>query len=105
MRPSTSQGAASLAEYMLSTYGKDAFALLIDEGCLFSSPILNFYVLNHLNYSAGIENKLGTPFAILGVAEKGYTDVRVEVTSPGGHSSLPPSHTVSLNLCGMTQSH
>jgi Gly-Xaa carboxypeptidase len=87
----------------LSTYGKDAFALLVDEGCMFSlSPSLNAYVLNQLNYSAGIENKLGTPFATLGVAEKGYTDVRVEVTSPGGHSSIPPPHTVSLNLCSMS---
>ncbi|KIM82989.1 hypothetical protein PILCRDRAFT_447597 [Piloderma croceum F 1598] len=67
-------GAACLADYLLLTYGKDAFALLIDEG-------------------SGIENKLGTPFATLGVAEKGYTDVRVEITSPGGHSSLPPPHT------------
>jgi Gly-Xaa carboxypeptidase len=29
---STCQGASSLAEFLLSTYGKDAFALLIDEG-------------------------------------------------------------------------
>ena len=29
-----------------------------------------------------------------GIAEKGYIDVRVDVTSPGGHSSVPPSHTV-----------
>ena len=30
-----------------------------------------------------------------GIAEKGYIDVRLDVTSPGGHSSVPPSHTVS----------
>ena len=29
------------------------------------------------------------------LSEKGYMDVRVEVTSAGGHSSLPPEHTVS----------
>lgn len=29
-----------------------------------------------------------------GIAEKGYLDVRVEVTAPGGHSSVPPKHTV-----------
>lgn len=28
------------------------------------------------------------------VAEKGYLDVRVEVATPGGHSSVPPQHTV-----------
>ena len=31
--------------------------------------------------------------AIVGTAEKGYSDVRVEVASPGGHSSIPPAHT------------
>ena len=29
------------------------------------------------------------------LSEKGYLDVRMEVTSAGGHSSLPPEHTVS----------
>ena len=33
-------------------------------------------------------------FAMIGTAEKGYIDVRVEVESPGGHSSVPPPHTV-----------
>ncbi|KAG8683468.1 hypothetical protein FRC11_013533, partial [Ceratobasidium sp. 423] len=27
------------------------------------------------------------------IAEKGYLDVRVEVATPGGHSSVPPEHT------------
>ena len=36
----------------------------------------------------------GKAFATLGTAEKGYIDVRVDVESPGGHSSVPPSHTV-----------
>lgn len=33
-------------------------------------------------------------FATPGIAEKGYLDVRIDVTSPGGHSSVPPAHTV-----------
>jgi Gly-Xaa carboxypeptidase len=33
--------------------------------------------------------------AIPGIAEKGYVDVRVSVSTPGGHSSVPPPHTVS----------
>jgi Peptidase dimerisation domain. len=33
--------------------------------------------------------------AIPGVTEKGMYNVKVEVKGPGGHSSLPPSHTVS----------
>lgn len=29
-----------------------------------------------------------------GIAEKGYIDVQVEVATAGGHSSIPPDHTV-----------
>lgn len=32
----------------------------------------------------------------MAVAEKGYLDVRVEVATPGGHSSVPPEHTVRI---------
>jgi Gly-Xaa carboxypeptidase len=35
----------------------------------------------------------GQPFATVGTAEKGYMDVRIDVASPGGHSSVPPPHT------------
>lgn len=45
---------------------------------------------------AGFSEQYGTVFAVPGVGEKGYIDVRVEVTSPGGHSSVPPPHTVSF---------
>lgn len=67
-------GATSLAKYLLSAYGKDAFALLVDEG-------------------SGLGEKYGAVFATPAIAEKGYTDVRIDVTSPGGHSSIPPPHT------------
>jgi hypothetical protein len=33
-------------------------------------------------------------FAVPGVSEKGYLDVKIEVATPGGHSSIPPAHTV-----------
>ena len=36
----------------------------------------------------------GTVLATPGIAEKGFLNVLVEVTSPGGHSSIPPEHTV-----------
>lgn len=29
-----------------------------------------------------------------GVAEKGKFDMRFEISAPGGHSSIPPQHTV-----------
>lgn len=44
----------------------------------------------------GFGEKFGTIFAIPAIAEKGYLDIKIEVTTPGGHSSLPPEHTVRL---------
>ncbi|KAF8920567.1 hypothetical protein CPB85DRAFT_1548472 [Mucidula mucida] len=38
--------------------------------------------------------------AVPGIAEKGYLDVRVEVSSAGGHSSVPPDHT-TIGLLSM----
>ncbi|KAJ7115835.1 hypothetical protein C8R44DRAFT_832690 [Mycena epipterygia] len=69
------QGAGELGAAMRSIYGEDLpFAFIIDEG-------------------GGFAENYGSVFATPAVAEKGYLDVHVEVTSPGGHSSVPPAHT------------
>ncbi|KAG6910025.1 hypothetical protein DXG01_013749 [Tephrocybe rancida] len=68
------RGAGNLAAALYEIYGKDGVAFLIDEG-------------------GGFAEENGAVFATPGIAEKGYLDVRVEVTSPGGHSSVPPKHT------------
>ncbi|KAJ7077873.1 hypothetical protein B0H15DRAFT_1003211, partial [Mycena belliarum] len=69
------QGAGALGEAMESIYGNDLpFAFVVDEG-------------------GGFTETYGSVFATPAVAEKGYLDVHVEVTSPGGHSSVPPRHT------------
>ncbi|KIP10027.1 hypothetical protein PHLGIDRAFT_66515 [Phlebiopsis gigantea 11061_1 CR5-6] len=67
-------GAFSIGQYLLKTYGENAFALLVDEG-------------------GDYNIEYGQAYATVGTAEKGYSDVRVEVASPGGHSSVPPLHT------------
>ncbi|KAI6044288.1 hypothetical protein EDC04DRAFT_2940773 [Pisolithus marmoratus] len=69
------EGAGRITKYLEETYGHDGFAMLVDEG--------------------GLMENLGNAiyFASPAVSEKGYLDVRVEVTSPGGHSSIPPAHT------------
>ena len=47
-----------------------------------------------------IAGSYGTPygddviFAVPALSEKGYLDVRIEVSTKGGHSSVPPKHTV-----------
>lgn len=67
-------GASAISKYLLNTYGENAFSMLVDEGGIY-----------------GVE--YGQAYATIGTAEKGATDVRVEVASPGGHSSIPPAHT------------
>ncbi|KAJ7623331.1 hypothetical protein FB45DRAFT_925310 [Roridomyces roridus] len=68
-------GAGALGEAMRDIYGDNhPFALIVDEG-------------------GGFAESYGTVVATPAVAEKGYLDVHVEVTSPGGHSSIPPEHT------------
>ncbi|KAI0793902.1 carboxypeptidase S [Fomes fomentarius] len=67
-------GASAISKYLLKTYGENAFLLLVDEG-------------------GGFAQEYGGVIATPAIAEKGYLDVRVEVTSPGGHSSVPPLHT------------
>ncbi|KAJ7636725.1 carboxypeptidase S [Roridomyces roridus] len=67
-------GAGHLGPALLERFGPDSFAMIVDEG-------------------AGFVETYGAIFATPGVAEKGYTDISVEVQSPGGHSSIPPEHT------------
>ncbi|KAH0836413.1 hypothetical protein J3R83DRAFT_8014 [Lanmaoa asiatica] len=42
-----------------------------------------------------------------GVAEKGYMDIRMDVLTPGGHSSRPPKHTrlIHTNLSWFVEGH
>ena len=49
--------------------------------------------------TGGFAEQFGGVVATPAVGEKGYIDVRVEVTAPGGHSSVPPPHTVGLGTC------
>ncbi|KAH8116277.1 hypothetical protein DFH11DRAFT_1199323 [Phellopilus nigrolimitatus] len=67
-------GAYELGKHLEATYGKDAFAMVVDEG-------------------GGFSEQYGGVFAVPAVGEKGYFDTLLEVLSPGGHSSVPPVHT------------
>ncbi|KAG2157823.1 uncharacterized protein EDB93DRAFT_1238610 [Suillus bovinus] len=68
------RGASSLATEMLERFGENAFTMLLDEG-------------------AGYSEVYGRVIAVPAIAEKGSLNVQIKVTSPGGHSSLPPPHT------------
>ncbi|KAI0642377.1 carboxypeptidase S [Trametes meyenii] len=67
-------GATAIRDYLLTTYGEDAFSILIDEGG-------GYHITDDVIMSSP------------GIAEKGKFDVRFEISAPGGHSSVPPAHT------------
>ncbi|KAF8328369.1 uncharacterized protein EI90DRAFT_3126162 [Cantharellus anzutake] len=78
-------GAGRIASHFLSTYGQNYFAMLVDEGPAQTTAF-------------------GARVAALGISEKGYTNVKVSVASPGGHSSVPPTHT-SIGLLALALVH
>jgi Gly-Xaa carboxypeptidase len=68
------QGAGNLGPFLEKVYGGNGFAMVVDEG-------------------SGFAEQYGSVIATPGIAEKGFLNVLVEVTAPGGHSSIPPAHT------------
>ncbi|KAG6373800.1 hypothetical protein JVT61DRAFT_5945 [Boletus reticuloceps] len=67
-------GAQTLASKLLEMFGENGYAMLVDEG-------------------GGYGEQHGRVIATPAIAEKGKANVMIEVTTPGGHSSLPPPHT------------
>jgi carboxypeptidase PM20D1 len=70
------RGAARVAERFRSEGMR--FHCALDEGSIISTDMLS---------------NPREPVAIIGVAEKGYADIRIAATVEGGHSSMPPSRT------------
>ncbi|MBY6210349.1 M20 family peptidase [Microbulbifer agarilyticus] len=69
-------GAAEIARYFAS---RDLnFEFVLDEGGAITEGLM-----------PGFEQ----PIAVIGVAEKGFVNVRLVVEQPGGHSSKPPAST------------
>ncbi|GAA6012255.1 hypothetical protein JCM11491_007073 [Sporobolomyces phaffii] len=68
-------GAGHIQTYLEAKYGRDGVAVIVDEGGL------------------GIGEQFGMQAAIPAVGEKGYVDIKFTLTTPGGHSSIPPDHT------------
>jgi carboxypeptidase PM20D1 len=76
------QGARALAERLRAAGLR--FEFVLDEG---------------LAIVEGVLPGVAQPLALVGVAEKGYANVRLVVTAAGGHSSLPPRDT-AIGLLG-----
>lgn len=51
---------------------------------------LDFVIDEGLVLTEGVVPGLAAPAALVGVAEKGYTSIRLKVSAPPGHSSMPP---------------
>ncbi|RDW67020.1 hypothetical protein BP5796_09769 [Coleophoma crateriformis] len=68
-------GAAYIAKELEDKLGKNSIELIIDEGGL------------------GIKEMYGATFALPGLGEKGYMDIKITVETEGGHSSVPPDNT------------
>lgn len=73
-------GARKTMEYLKSQGVK--FGLIIDEGGAFIS-----------GKAMGVDGNI----ALIGICEKGYMDVMLSVSQPGGHASMPPKKS-ALNL-------
>lgn len=69
-------GAREISNFLRSKYGPDSMYALIDEGVSGVIPM------------QGI--KMITP----GTTEKGIMDSHIDLFTPGGHSSIPPDHTL-----------
>jgi len=54
---------------------------------------LEFVLDEGMNILSGIIDGIRSPVALIGIAEKGYLSLELNVDSPGGHSSMPPSRT------------
>lgn len=69
-------GAAQVAQYFIDH--KIHFEFVLDEGGAVTE---------------GLVNGFSQPVALVGIAEKGYTNLHLKVASQGGHSSQPPAQT------------
>lgn len=67
------RGAQLLSQRLLERYGEDSFEMIVDEGF-------------------GLAQLDGIRLATAMVTERGYLDVKLQMHSHGGHSSMPPQH-------------
>jgi len=74
-------GAKNIADYLLQN--NLIPATILDEGGIISKNIIP---------------AISKPVALIGIAEKGYLTLYINVTQPGGHASMPPEKTATSLL-------
>ena len=75
------RGAASIAKALAARGVRASF--LLDEGGPIADGMLSF---------------ADRPLALVGIAEKGYVDARLETRGRGGHASMPPRRSAAGDL-------
>ena len=68
-------GAFHIGEFLVNKFGENSVEVITDEG-----PVMFI-------------DTLGDYYSMIVNGEKGYADIEVEITTPGGHSSNPRDHT------------
>ncbi|KAH3671991.1 hypothetical protein WICMUC_004498 [Wickerhamomyces mucosus] len=68
-------GAATISKILEDRYGKDSIFAVLDEG------------------GSSVEIIDDIPIALPSIGEKGSLNSIISLTTPGGHSSIPPDHT------------
>ncbi|KAH8103886.1 carboxypeptidase S [Cristinia sonorae] len=76
------EGGPAIRDHLIKTYGTYGFSILVDEG-------------------GDLEVRDNIAIASPAVAEKGHFDLRLAVSTIGGHSSVPPAHTSIGILAGL----
>lgn len=76
------RGARPIGKYLEETFGADSVYAIVDEGM-----------------GLTVDPTTGMIVAQPATGEKGYVDIEVKLTTPGGHSSVPPDHT-SIGIMG-----
>ncbi len=76
-----SDGAKAMASIVADR--EKSLAFVIDEG----GPIVS-----------GVVPGMSGPVALIGIAEKGYADIRLRTAHTGGHASMPPGNTAIARL-------
>lgn len=71
------RGALNIGKWLESKFGSNSIYAILDEGPGIMTDKLT-----------------GNIVAMAATGEKGYMDVKVSLTTPGGHSSVPPDHTL-----------
>lgn len=75
-------GAGSISKVLEERYGKNGLEFILDEG---GEGLRSL--------GGGSDSSDEILYALPGVGEKGNTDLVLDLAVPGGHSSIPPTHT------------